>query len=107
MTQNVRTIRSVPLRLKGGEVAGVEVRGEAYLSRKASSASNTEREEADEARFANPPQCRRRHDRQLDPKIVARRKLDMFAYDALPGARKAFPNHWEIAGDGSKRSASW
>ncbi len=95
VTQNVRTIRSVPLRLKGGEVTGVEVRGEAYLSRKSFERINTEREEADEARFANPRNAAAGAIRQLDPKIVARRKLDMFAYDALPGERKAFPNHWE------------
>ncbi|HEX8351869.1 MAG TPA: hypothetical protein VF611_03025, partial [Pyrinomonadaceae bacterium] len=47
VTQNVRTIRSVPLRLKGGGGGEVEVRGEAYLSRKSFERINAEREEAD------------------------------------------------------------
>ncbi len=98
VTQNVRTIRSVPLRLKsddGAAAAELEVRGEAYLSRKAFERLNTEREEASEARFANPRNAAAGTIRQLDPKIVAARKLDMFAYDVLSGERKPFPTHWE------------
>jgi DNA ligase (NAD+) len=97
VTQNVRTIRSVPLRLKGaaeGE-AEVEVRGEAYLSRKAFDRINAEREEAEEARFANPRNAAAGTIRQLDPKVVARRRLDLFAYDVLRGERKPFATHWE------------
>jgi DNA ligase (NAD+) len=97
VTQNVRTIRSVPLRLKGGVGAGteIEVRGEAYLSRKAFERINAEREEADEAKFANPRNAAAGTIRQLDPKIVSRRRLDLFAYDVLRGDRKAFATHWE------------
>ena len=97
VTPNVRTIRSVPLRLKGaaeGE-AEVEVRGEAYLSRKAFERINAEREEAEEAKFANPRNAAAGTIRQLDPKVVARRRLDLFAYDVLRGERKPFPTHWE------------
>ncbi len=97
VTQNVRTIRSVPLRLKGsaeGE-AEVEVRGEAYLSRKAFERINAEREEAEEAKFANPRNAAAGTIRQLDPKVVARRRLDLFAYDILRGERKPFATHWE------------
>jgi DNA ligase (NAD+) len=95
VTQNVRTIRSVPLRLKDARVSEVEVRGEAYLSRKAFERLNLERDEADEARFANPRNAAAGTIRQLDPKVVARRRLDLFAYDALRGDRKAFASHWE------------
>ncbi|HWW74113.1 MAG TPA: NAD-dependent DNA ligase LigA [Pyrinomonadaceae bacterium] len=97
VTQNVRTIRSVPLRLKGaaGTEKEVEVRGEAYLSRKAFERINAEREEADEAKFANPRNAAAGTIRQLDPKVVARRRLDLFAYDVLRGERKPFPTHWE------------
>jgi DNA ligase (NAD+) len=97
VTPNVRTIRSVPLRLKGaaeGE-AEVEVRGEAYLSRKAFERINAEREEAEESKFANPRNAAAGTLRQLDPKVVARRRLDLFAYDVLRGERKPFPTHWE------------
>jgi DNA ligase (NAD+) len=97
VTQNVRTIRSVPLRLKGaaGSEAEVEVRGEAYLSRKAFERINAEREEAEEAKFANPRNAAAGTIRQLDPKVVARRRLDLFAYDVLRGERKPFSTHWE------------
>jgi len=97
VTQNVRTIRSVPLRLKDGMGAGeqIEARGEAYLSRKAFERINAEREEADEAKFANPRNAAAGTIRQLDPKVVSRRRLDLFAYDVLRGDRKAFDSHWE------------
>jgi DNA ligase (NAD+) len=95
VTPNVRTIRSVPLRLRDKRAAGVEVRGEAYLSRKSFERINAEREEADEPRFANPRNAAAGTIRQLDPKIVSRRKLDMFAYDVLRGERKPFATHWE------------
>ncbi|MDQ5836093.1 MAG: NAD-dependent DNA ligase LigA [Acidobacteriota bacterium] len=95
VTQNVRTIRSVPLRLKVSEGGEVEVRGEAYLSRKAFASLNLEREEADEPKFANPRNAAAGTIRQLDPKVVARRRLDLFAYDVLRGERKPFATHWE------------
>ncbi|HWS54390.1 MAG TPA: NAD-dependent DNA ligase LigA [Pyrinomonadaceae bacterium] len=95
VTQNVRTIRSVPLKLKGGQITEVEVRGEAYLSRRAFERINLEREEADEPRFANPRNAAAGTIRQLDSKIVSRRRLDLFAYDALRGDRKAFDTHWD------------
>jgi DNA ligase (NAD+) len=97
VTQNVRTIRSVPLRLKGDKETGgeIEVRGEAYLSRKSFERINAEREEADEPKFANPRNAAAGTIRQLDPKVVARRRLDLFAYDVLRGERKPFETHWE------------
>ncbi len=102
VTQNVRTIRSVPLKIKraGEKVnlfsnspADFEVRGEAYLSRKEFERINAEREEAEEPRFANPRNAAAGAIRQLDPKIVASRRLDLFAYDLLAGERKAFDSH--------------
>jgi DNA ligase (NAD+) len=97
VTRNVRTIRSVPLRLKDGQGVGgeTEVRGEAYLSRKAFASLNAEREEADEMKFANPRNAAAGTIRQLDSKVVARRRLDLFAYDVLSGERKPFATHWE------------
>jgi DNA ligase (NAD+) len=94
VTQNVRTIRSVPLKLRRTDAANeIEVRGEAYLSRKEFERINAEREEAEEPRFANPRNAAAGTIRQLDPKIVRARRLDLFAYDALAGDRKAFDSH--------------
>jgi DNA ligase (NAD+) len=98
VTTNVRTIRSVPLQLpaRTSKVGPeIEVRGEAYLSRKVFERINAEREEAGEARFANPRNAAAGAIRQLDPAMVAKRRLDMFAYDVLAGERKPFATQWE------------
>ena len=98
VTQNVRTIRTIPLRLKTGDKkieAKVEVRGEAYLSRSVFEKINAEREEEGQARFANPRNAAAGTIRQLDPKIVAARRLDMFAYDVITGVTKPFNSHWD------------
>jgi DNA ligase (NAD+) len=98
VTQNVRTIRSVPLRLKSLDAkvgADVEVRGEAYLSRRIFEKINAEREEEGAPRFANPRNAAAGTIRQLDPRIVAARRLDMFPYDVITGERKPFATHWE------------
>jgi DNA ligase (NAD+) len=98
VTQSARTIRSVPLRLKAIDEklgAEVEVRGEAYLSRSVFEKINSEREEEGAPRFANPRNAAAGTIRQLDPKIVAARRLDMFAYDVITGERKPFNSHWD------------
>jgi DNA ligase (NAD+) len=99
VTQNARTIRSVPLKLRAqaaaSEISNLEVRGEVFIPRKVFERTNSEREEQGEPRFANPRNAAAGTIRQLDSKIVATRKLDMFAYDLLAGERKPFPTHWE------------
>ena len=97
VTQNVRTIRSVPLKLKAAKPVAkeLEVRGEVFIPRKVFERTNAEREEQGETLFANPRNAAAGAIRQLDSKIVASRKLDMFAYDLLGGERKPFPTHWE------------
>jgi DNA ligase (NAD+) len=98
VTQNVRTIRSVPLRLKSDGLqvpAQIEVRGEAYLPRHVFEEINAEREEEGAPRFANPRNAAAGTIRQLDPKIVAARRLELFPYEALAGERKIFKTHWE------------
>ena len=98
VTANVRTIRSVPLKLRDGFTkAGpqIEVRGEAFLPRRVFERINAERAEEGESRFANPRNAAAGTIRQLDPAIVARRRLNMFAYDVLAGERKPFATHWE------------
>ena len=98
VSSNVRTIRSVPLRLnkKAAAIAReIEVRGEAYFGRRIFERINVEREEAGEPRFANPRNAASGTIRQLDPSITARRRLEMFAYDVFAGQRKAFATHWD------------
>ena len=106
VTQNARTIRSIPLKLrtKGApsesaalksEISDLEVRGEVFIPRKVFERINAEREEQDEPRFANPRNAAAGTIRQLDPRIVHSRKLEMFAYDLLAGERKPFATHWE------------
>jgi len=98
VTQNARTIRSVPLRLKSQAKridSGLEVRGEVFLPRDVFERTNAEREEAGEPRYMNPRNAAAGAIRQLDSRLVAKRKLDMFAYDLLVNTRKPFPTHWE------------
>lgn len=87
ITQNVKTIRSLPLKLQlDNPPPAVEVRGEAFLSLAVFEEINQEREQAGEALFANPRNAAAGTLRQLDSKIVAKRRLDFFAYTLqIPG----------------------
>jgi DNA ligase (NAD+) len=78
ITQNIKTIRSVPLKLK--QPVNLEVRGEAYMPRASFERLNKRRAEAGEPLFANPRNAASGSLRQLDPKIAADRKLDVFLY---------------------------
>ncbi|WP_414551556.1 NAD-dependent DNA ligase LigA [Anabaena sp. CCY 0017] len=83
ITQNVRTIRSIPLRLNfaGSQSLGkVEVRGEVFLPLEVFKQINAARQKAGENLFANPRNAAAGTLRQLDPRIVAQRRLDFFAY---------------------------
>jgi DNA ligase (NAD+) len=98
VTQNARTIRSVPLRLKAQaskKETDIEVRGEAYIPRSVFEKTNAEREEEGLPRFANPRNAASGTIRQLDSKAVASRRLDLFAYDVFSGERKPFNSHWD------------
>ena len=80
ITQNVRTIRSIPLRLHGSSSPRIEVRGEAFLPLDEFERINQEREAKGEPPFANPRNAAAGTLRQLDPKVVDRRRLQFFAY---------------------------
>lgn len=95
VTQNVRTIRSIPLRLKKDTHEHAEVRGEVFLSRTQFARINAELEMQDEKTFANPRNCASGTLRMLDSQVVASRRLDMFPYDLFTGASKMFATHWE------------
>ena len=95
VTQNVRTIRSIPLRLKTDAPEHAEVRGEVFLSRTQFARINEELEMLGEKTFANPRNCASGTLRMLDSQIVASRRLDMFPYDVIRGRQKMFDTHWE------------
>ncbi|MEH7481874.1 NAD-dependent DNA ligase LigA [Neobacillus drentensis] len=78
ITANIKTIKSVPLRLR--ENVSLEVRGEAYMPKRSFEALNQTREERGEELFANPRNAAAGSLRQLDPKIAASRRLDVFLY---------------------------
>ena len=83
VTYNVRTIRAIPLVLKGGPKGRIEVRGEVYFSRAAFERMNREREEAEEPLFANPRNAAAGTMRNLEPSLVARRGLGAFTYQVV------------------------
>ncbi|TFI75683.1 NAD-dependent DNA ligase LigA [Carnobacterium divergens] len=78
ITQNIRTVKSVPLRLK--KPYSIEVRGECYMPKSSFLKLNKEREENGEDVFANPRNAAAGSLRQLDPKIAAKRNLSTFLY---------------------------
>jgi DNA ligase (NAD+) len=81
VTQNVRTIKAVPLRLKGSALPVVlEVRGEAYMSRKDFDRYNARQREKGLPTLVNPRNGAAGSIRQLDPTLCARRPLSFFAY---------------------------
>ena len=86
VTPNVKTIRSVPLKVDTSKLVTIgsprrfEVRGEVIMTRKAFEQLNAQREAAGEPKFANPRNSAAGTMRQLDPRIVAERKLDMYLY---------------------------
>jgi DNA ligase (NAD+) len=79
VTHNVRTINSVPIKLR--EPVSVIVEGEVWMTRKGLERINKEREKTGEMLFANPRNAAAGSIRQLDPKIAAARPLDTFIYD--------------------------
>ena len=78
ITANLKTIKSVPLRLR--EKVSLEVRGEAYMPKRSFEKLNQMKEEQGEEPFANPRNAAAGSLRQLDPKMAASRKLDVFLY---------------------------
>lgn len=95
VTNNVRTIKTIPLKLKGEFPERIEVRGEVFLSRSQFERINAELEMLGEKTFANPRNCASGTLRLLDSQIVASRRLDMFPYDVWQGNQKPFSTHEE------------
>ncbi|PVE66997.1 NAD-dependent DNA ligase LigA [Priestia megaterium] len=93
ITENLKTIRSIPLRIK--EPLSMEVRGEAFMPRKSFEALNEAKMERDEAPFANPRNAAAGSLRQLDPKIAAKRNLDIFVYAMTDTGELEIDSHSE------------
>ncbi len=83
VTEQVRTIRSIPGRLRGDPPARLAVRGEVYMPQDAFEAHNRDRRERGDEPFANPRNAAAGTLRQLDPAVVADRPLDAFVFDVL------------------------
>ena len=96
ITANVRTISAIPLRLQlDNPPEWVEVRGEAFIPDNTFAEINAERESRGEALFANPRNACAGTLRQLDPKVVAARRLDFFAYTLHLPAQMLPPSQWD------------
>jgi DNA ligase (NAD+) len=102
VTQNVKTIRSVPLKIDSRKLGIIrhakkfEVRGEVIMTHKSFRDANEQREKDGQSVFANPRNAAAGTIRQLDPKIVAQRNLDIFLYYLLVNGRPPLKEHWQV-----------
>ncbi len=97
ITQNLKTIRSIPLSVPKEAPPRFEVRGEVYLPKAGFKKLNEERAKEELSLFANPRNAAAGSVRQLDSNITARRPLDIFVYGLGWAEGKAVPDtHWEI-----------
>jgi len=95
VTANVRTIRGVPLKLKGNPPALVEARGEVYMTHGELERINKQREEAGEPPLANPRNTTAGTLKQLNPRAVAERRLKIALYGTAPIGGQEEASHWE------------
>jgi DNA ligase (NAD+) len=97
ISQNLRTIRSLPVTLRGrlAGVAELEVRGEVFMPRAAFATLNRTLEEAGQGTFANPRNAAAGAVRQKDPAMTAGRPLDVFFYHVSAGRELGFATYWD------------
>lgn len=93
ITQNLKTIRSLPLRLR--RPLTLEVRGEAFMPKAAFERLNRERQARGEPLFANPRNAAAGSLRQLDPRVAAERTLDLFVYGLAAVEGETVATHWD------------
>ena len=94
VTQNLKTIKSIPTVLKD-VLPFIEVRGEVFMPKQDFLKLNEEQEETGQPLFANPRNAAAGSLRQLDPRITAKRKLDIFVFNIQRIEGKSFGNHHE------------
>ena len=93
VTHNLKTIRSIPLSLNQDLPGHLEVRGEVYMPLNAFNAINQQRREQDQPLLANPRNAASGSIRQLDPRITASRKLDIWIYSLTEYSNTTFTGH--------------
>src|SRR5215467_4987561 len=98
ITPNLRTIRSIPMVLRGALAAApvLEVRGEVFMPREEFARLNRTLEEAGTPTFANPRNAAAGAVRQKDPSVTARRPLDIFLYHLSRADSLGFTSHWDV-----------
>lgn len=94
VTENIKTIRSVPMTIENAPPRLI-VRGEVYMPKKAFQKLNQRREEEGKPLFANPRNAAAGSLRQLDPKIAAKRGLDIFIFNIQLAEGISFTSHCE------------
>ncbi len=87
VTPNLRTIHTIPLKLRDSAPRFIEVRGEVYLRKSDFEKLNAKREREGQSLFANPRNAASGGVRQLDPKLTAQRRLSFFAYAIAEGGK--------------------
>jgi DNA ligase (NAD+) len=92
VTENLKTVRSIPLKLRGKGVRQIDVRGEVYFRRSDFEALNARREDAGQPLFANPRNTAAGALRQLDARLTAERRLSFFAYAVGAVDADGFPD---------------
>jgi DNA ligase (NAD+) len=96
VTPNVRTIQSIRHRLENAPPGRIEVRGEVYLPRAAFARINAEREAAGEPPFMNPRNAAAGTMRNLDPRLVRRRRLGAYTYQVVAPGVPLPPTHFAL-----------
>jgi DNA ligase (NAD+) len=100
VTQNLKTIHSIPLRMKKGKESPaperIEIRGEVYIKIEPFKKLNKRRIKEGEQPFANPRNAAAGSLRQLDSRITARRPLEIFCYGIGLVVGKTFKSHWDV-----------
>ena len=95
VTENLRTVRSIPIRLPEPVRGRLIVRGEVYMPKKVFHVLNAQRESRGENLFANPRNAAAGSLRQLDPRIAAERKLDIAVFNVQLIEDRVFSTHQE------------
>ncbi|MCS7232571.1 MAG: NAD-dependent DNA ligase LigA [Synergistetes bacterium] len=95
VTANLRTIKTLPLRLIKDVPGRLEVRGEVFMTKEEFRRINAEREEAGLPLFANPRNAAAGSLRQLDPRITASRALDIYVYYLINPEKWGIYRHWD------------